>query len=54
MAKKAAAKDRAGSPLPAAGSQTDDGAHGATRPATMSKSCSPRFSAKIILFTKAA
>jgi hypothetical protein len=32
MAKKAVAKGRADSPLPAAGSQPDDGAHGVTRP----------------------
>ena len=37
MAKKAAAKGRAGSPLPAAGLPADDGAHGVTRPATKLK-----------------
>jgi hypothetical protein len=38
MAKKADAKGRAGSPLPAAGLETDDDAHGVTRPTTKPKS----------------
>jgi hypothetical protein len=38
MVKKADAKGRAGSPLPAAGLQTDDGAHGVTLPTTKLKS----------------
>jgi hypothetical protein len=38
MAKKAAAKGRAGNPLPAASSQTDDGAHGVTRPTKLKPS----------------
>jgi hypothetical protein len=37
MAKKAAAKGRAGSPLPAAGLQMDDGAHGVSRPTKPAK-----------------
>ena len=36
--KVASEKSRGGSPLPAAGLQTDDGAHGVTRPTTKLKS----------------
>jgi hypothetical protein len=38
MAKKAAAKGRAGSPLPAAGPQLDDGAQGTARPTKLKSS----------------
>jgi hypothetical protein len=41
MAKKVVAAGRAGSPLPAAGSQSDDGAHGVTRPTTKSPLAPP-------------
>jgi hypothetical protein len=41
MAKKAAAKGRAGSPLPAAGSQSDDGAQGTARPTSKSSKLKP-------------
>ena len=40
MAKKAAAKGRAGNPLPAAGTQSDGDAHGVTRPTAKLKSSS--------------